>query len=165
MGNLYILYSKSKDLGEFRELWKFQEISIFSFWDHWNQSFHDIPYMVILFPYKVMAETSNIDISKTTHRNIKIFSGMIFLVNIFHFMPKKLGVKKLANFPDYVPLKQSMIFFKILFFHHQSKNGIFWMQVFVMLKVLLFFLKKILSIIRPMATAFLATINLKELYC
>ena len=51
-----------------------------------------------------MAETSNSNISKTTHRNIKIFSGMIFLVNIFHFMQKKLGVKKLANFPDYVPL-------------------------------------------------------------
>ena len=60
--------------------------------------------MVVQFPYKVIAETSNSNISKTTHRSIKIFSGMIFLVNIFHFMQKKLGVKKLADFPDYVPL-------------------------------------------------------------
>ena len=60
--------------------------------------------MVVLFPYKVMAETSNPNISKTTDRDIKIFSGMIFLINIFHFMEKELGVKKLANFPDYVPL-------------------------------------------------------------
>ena len=104
MGNLWFLYSKSKDLGELKQLWKFQEISIFSFRDNWDQSFHDIPYMVVLFPYKVMVETSKSNISKTTHKNIKIFSGMISLVNIFHFMKKKLGVKILANFPDYVPL-------------------------------------------------------------
>ena len=103
MSNLYILYSKSKDLGDFKQLWKFHEISIFSFRENWDQS-HNISYMVVRFPYKVMAETSNSNISKTTHRNIKIFSGMISLVIIFHFMQKKLGVKILANFPDYVPL-------------------------------------------------------------
>ena len=104
MGNLWFLYSKSKDLGELKQLWKFQEISIFSFRDNGDQSIHGIPYMVVLFPYKVIAKTSNLNILKTTHRNIKIFSGMIFLINIFHIMQKKLGVKILANFPDYVPL-------------------------------------------------------------
>ena len=57
-----------------------------------------LPYMVIQLPYKEMAKTKNPNISKTTHRNSKIFSGMIFLVNIFHFMQKKVGVKKMSPF-------------------------------------------------------------------
>ena len=60
---------KSEDLDELDLLWKFQEISMFSLWDIWDQSFHDIPYMVSLCPYKEMAETSNSNLSKTTHRN------------------------------------------------------------------------------------------------
>ena len=34
---------------------------------------------------------------------------MIFLVTIFHFMQKKVGVKKWAHFPDYVPLTHKKI--------------------------------------------------------
>ena len=59
-----------------------------------------LPYMVVLIPYKEMVETSNWNISKTTHRNPKIFSEMIILINIIHFMQKKVGVKKWAHFPD-----------------------------------------------------------------
>ena len=44
-----------------------------------------------------VAETSSSNISKTTHRSCKIFSGVIFLINIFQFMQKRLGVKILAK--------------------------------------------------------------------
>ena len=63
--------------------------------------------MVVLLPYKAWLKLQT-QISEKLHiGNIKIISGMIFLVNIFHSMQEKLGVKKLANFPDYVPLSSS----------------------------------------------------------
>ena len=52
------------------------------------QNFFDI---LVLFPYKEGTKSLNSIFSKTTPRNFKIFSGMIFLVNTSHFMPKKWG--------------------------------------------------------------------------
>ena len=45
--------------------------------------------MEVLCPYKEMTETSYSNISKTTHKNCKIFSG--------HFVPIKIVGKKLIN--------------------------------------------------------------------
>ena len=77
MGNLWILYSKSKD--------------------NWGQSFHHIPYMVILFPYKEMAETWNWNISKTTHRIYiyNIFRDDVSIQYLSFYTTKKIGGKKM----------------------------------------------------------------------
>ena len=88
MGNLWFLVLKLKDLGTLQPIWKFQWISMFNVWDNWDQSFYDIP---VLFPYKEITKTLNSMFSKTTQRNLNIFSGMVFQLNTSHFMPKEWG--------------------------------------------------------------------------
>ena len=94
MGNLWFLVLKLKDLDELQPIWKFQWISMFNVWDNWDQSFCDLPNIYdipVLFPYKEITKTLNSMFSKTTQRNLNIFSGMVFQLNTSHFMPKKWG--------------------------------------------------------------------------
>ena len=69
---------------------------MFDVWDNWDQSIYDIPKIyniLVLFPYKEITNTLNSIFSKTTQRNFSIFSGIVFQVNVYHFMPKKVGGK------------------------------------------------------------------------
>ena len=89
-GNLWFLFLKLKDFGELQPISKFQWISIFNVWDNWDQNFYDILKIydiLVLLPHKEITKTLNSIFSKTKHSNFNIFSGMIFQVNISHFMP------------------------------------------------------------------------------
>ena len=90
-GNLWFLVLKLKDLDELQPVWKFQWISMFNVWDNWDQIFYNIPKIydiLVLFPYQEIIKTLNSIFSRTTQKNFNNFSGMIFQVNISHFMPK-----------------------------------------------------------------------------
>ena len=90
-GNLWFLVLKLKDLDELQPVWKFQWISMFNLWDNWDQIFYNIPKIydiLVLFPYQEIIKTLNSIFSRTTLKNFNNFSGMIFQVNISHFMPK-----------------------------------------------------------------------------
>ena len=90
-GNLWFLVLKLKDLDELQPVWKFQWISMFNVWDNWDQIFYNIPKIydiLVLFPYQEIIKTLNSIFSRTTLKNFNNFSGMIFQVNISHFMPK-----------------------------------------------------------------------------
>ena len=90
-GNLWFLVLKLKDLDELQPVWKFQWISMFNVWDNWDQIFYNIPKIydiLVLFPYQEIIKTLNSIFSRTTQKHFNNFSGMIFQVNISHFMPK-----------------------------------------------------------------------------
>ena len=90
-GNLWFSVLKLKDLDELQPVWKFQWISMFNVWDNWDQIFYNIPKIydiLVLFPYQEIIKTLNSIFSRTTQKNFNNFSGMIFQVNISHFMPK-----------------------------------------------------------------------------
>ena len=90
-GNLWFLVLKLKDLDELQPVWKFQWISMFNVWDNWDQIFYIIPKIydiLVLFPYQEIIKTLNSIFSRTTQKNFNNFLGMIFQVNISHFMPK-----------------------------------------------------------------------------
>ena len=56
-------------------------------------------HIVVLCPYKEMTETSNSNISKTTHRKLQNIFRDVFAGENLSFCAKK-GVKNWANFPD-----------------------------------------------------------------
>ena len=67
-----------------------REISIYSFWGKRVQSFHEIPYMVILFPRKEKAKNLNLFISEIIRRNCIKISGMLCLIGMSHFAQKSM---------------------------------------------------------------------------
>ena len=113
MSKLWFFVLKLKGLGELQPIWKFQWISMFNTWDNWDQSFYDIPNIYdipVLFPYKEITKILNSMFSKTTQRNLNIFSEIVFQLNTSHFMPKKWGKKKDAKFIVYLTI------FSLLYF-------------------------------------------------
>ena len=81
-----------KDLVDWKMLWKFQQVSMCSFWDIEVQSFGQFPYMVIPLPYKEMAETLNLIFSKTTHTICLKFTENVIELERIRLKHKKWGV-------------------------------------------------------------------------